>query len=125
MPPLNSSQQHSMKKKEKEGAFVKEYVLAENEVECVVQEAGGGGNCFYRSIQVLLGNNPNDYMVLKEMVYEYAKSHKRLTSSVGHSGRIEARIIEDGRRARYQDIFITANFLRRDIHLYLRPYPNG
>ena len=104
---------------------MKQYVKAEADIDCFIKEAGGRGNCFYRSIQELLGNNPDDYMSLKEMVHEYAKRHRPMTRTLGNPKKIEARIINDARRARYEDIFITANFLKREIHLYIENYPHG
>ncbi len=64
-------------------------------------------------------------MALKEMVYEYAKAHRHLTRKLGNPHRLEARILADGRRARHEDLYITANFLRREVHLYIGKYPQG
>jgi hypothetical protein len=64
-------------------------------------------------------------MALKEMVHEYAKAHRGLTRKIGNLHDIEALIIGEGRRARHEDMYVTANFLRREVHLYIGSYPHG
>ena len=55
--------------------FIKQYVrVEENEEEqCDMINVAGDGNCFYRTIQILLGNDEKHYMSLKQSIYDFAR----------------------------------------------------
>lgn len=64
-------------------------------------------------------------MPLKDMVYEFAYENIELTFESGDAFDILNRIGKDGEWAMFEDVFLTANMLQRDIHVYLREYPAG
>ncbi len=81
------------------------------EEKCHVVNVVGDGNCFYRAVQVLLGFDEDDYMPLKEMVYEFAHENIELTFESGDAFDILNRIGKDGDWAMFEDVFLTANML--------------
>ncbi len=61
--------------------FIKQYVRVEEreEEQCHIINVAGDGNCFYRAIQILLGNDEEHYMSLKHSIYEFARKNLRYT----------------------------------------------
>ncbi len=57
--------------------FYKQYVhVKEREQEqCHIINVAGDGNCFYRAIQILLGNDEEYYMSLKQSIHDFAKKN--------------------------------------------------
>jgi hypothetical protein len=57
--------------------FIKQYVRVEEreEEQCHVINVAGDGNCLYRAIQILLGNDEENYMSLKQSIHDFAKKN--------------------------------------------------
>ncbi len=62
---------------------------------CKIVDVPGDGNCFYRSLQLLLGNDHKEYMVLKDLVYFYTQQNQGLAAQVGDVSDILSRIRRD------------------------------
>jgi hypothetical protein len=43
--------------------------------QCHIINVAGDGNCFYRAIQILLGNDEEYYMSLKQSIHDFAKKN--------------------------------------------------
>lgn len=84
-----------------------------------------GGNCFWHSIQLLRGLDPNQYMELKRQTFVFALGHLELVNQAGIADDVMWTIICEGHYATDGEIFITAQYLRREIHVYKDEYPAG
>jgi hypothetical protein len=58
-------------------------------------------------------------------VHNFTKRKKELTLKVGNVGTTLQIIHKNGAWTRNEDMFLTANFLCREIHVYLEEYPDG
>ena len=91
----------------------------------VIKNVKSDGNCFYRAVQVFMGHGELTYLVLKALVYEFACHERELTEQLGNFTVITTRILTDNKWSYDEDITLTANFLQRDIHIYMDTYPSG
>ncbi len=57
--------------------FYKQYVHVEEreQEQCHIINVAGDGNCFYRAIQILLGNDEEYYRSLKQSIHDFAKKN--------------------------------------------------
>ena len=91
------------------------------------EEVDGDGNCFYRAISVGLYGNQLKHAELRKSVAEHVRSsYERIFSSVdATAGDSEAAckcaddITSDGTWAAEDAILATADFLQRDIIVYI------
>ncbi len=50
-----------------------------DEEQCQVVDVEGDGNCFYRAIQIALGYKEGNYMLLKDLVHDFARKQWEFT----------------------------------------------
>jgi hypothetical protein len=55
--------------------FKNVHVEEREQEQCHIINVAGDGNCFYRAIQILLGNDEEYYMSLKQSIYNFAKKN--------------------------------------------------